>query len=176
MAELVASLSAIAALLSALWASRSYGVAKEALRIAQLERTAKDSSVEVHLVNIFSVTTEAREKYIVTSLLYTNRSEVSDSIVRVEAILNYSADCVKTNAVVSPTKEIPHKKVLEGLDFVTPPVVLPARGAVSVSLCFQVPRFLTRERTIDSYELEAITASGSVVSVSSRVAGEVSDA
>ena len=123
-------------------------------------------------INLFW--TEERKKFILASILYTNKSEVSNSIVRIELIALYTSNGSRLNAVAQTMATKPRARVLEGTELSTPPISLPQRGAETVTLGFELPSILS-EKAIDAYQIEALLASGETVTIESPIAPEICD-
>ncbi len=175
--QIIASASTIAALLSALWASRSNSVAKSALELARRSHDAQQGAVDCYLAEIRSLRSSDGSRQIYAALTYTNKSHLEDTIARLELVVSYLADSVRMNLVLAPAKPEKPSQNFEQFALVELPCRIPARGAVSLWASFRLPSMLnSSNKTIEHYSFEAVLASGAKTSVISRIAPEIIDA
>lgn len=173
--EIISALSAIAALLSALWASKSNRTAKMALEIAKRERDAKESHIDIYLSEIFSLKTRDKKKFVIASLIFTNKSEVSDGITRIELIVDYIVDGVVTNVVVGAGRHEIDSKAVNKIAIESPPFSISQRESASYWVCFEIPERVAGSKRINSYKIESTSASGAKNLLEPKVVGELFD-
>lgn len=173
--EIITSASAIAALLSALWASNSNRTAKMALEIAQRERVAKDSNIDIYLSEVFSLRTKLKQKFIVANLIFTNKSEVSDGIKRIELIVDYIVDGTVTNVVIGAEKHEIVSSSVDKIKIESPPFTIDQRESTSRWVCFDIPERVAKSNRINSYKIESLSSSGSKLLLEPKIIGELFD-
>lgn len=172
---IISAVSAIAALLSALWASISYRMAKQALEIASRERGAKESNIDIYLEQIFLTINKEKNNFILSKLIFTNKSEVSDSITRIELIVGYLVNNIQTNIVIGAKHQDLNFKTISNINVTVPPFSIAPRGSHGCWVCFEMPNRVTQSKRINSYKIEALFASGAEVSVEPRLVAELFD-
>ena len=170
---IISSASAIAALLSALWASRSNRLASEALEIAKKERRAKDSNIDVYLSEIFSHVNESGVRIILANILFTNKSEVPDSISRVELIIEYIIGDTTTNVVIGNSSSEINRKKFNDIKAGKEPISISSRGSTRQWISFELPKRVIDSKRINSYEIEILSSSGEKITLNPKVIGEL---
>lgn len=174
--QMIALASASAALLSAFWAWRSHSIAKSAFELAQRANDAQQGAVGCYLAEIRSSRSSAGNRQIYAALTYTNQSHLEDTIVRLELVVSYLTDGLQMNLVLAPVTPDKASRNFEHFAFVKLPCHIPARGAISLWVCFQLPSSLSSDKRIDQYSFEAVLASGAKTDAISRIAPEIIDA
>ena len=173
--DIIAIVSVTAELLSVIWASISHRTAKKALKIAKRERDVKESNIDIYLSEIFSTINKEENKFIISSLIITNKSEVSDSITRIELIIDYLVSDTLTNVVIGAKKQNLDLKTISNIKITAPPFLVGPRGSISVWVCFEIPQRVKESKRINSYKIEVLSASGAEEFVEPKMIGGLFD-
>ena len=173
--DIISTLALAVSLSSLLWASGSHRIAKKALYIANKERDAKKSNIDVHLVEVFTVVDLNKNKFIISQLLYTNKAEMRESISRIELILEYLVDGALANVVIEANSHKFDLKSLNKVKVSIPPFGIEPRDTLKCWLCFPLPKRVIESDRIKSYEIEALSSSGNTISIKPTVVGEIYD-
>lgn len=156
-ADRIASVSAIAALISAWFAYRGVKIGRDTLRRAESERTATEPPLDVYLADSFiqHIAAERRRIY-VFRVLVTNKALVPNSIRRVVLRIRYGR-----SGTPLLNFEVPHVAHPANADATVPdgfevPVLLAGRESVAGAAIFPVAEDLLQGANIESYSVAFI--------------------
>jgi hypothetical protein len=172
----IAALSAIAALLSALYAYHSKKIAKQALAIAQKEYDLKRDNLFFYLVDGFKLPSAKRGGILAFHATIANRSVTANSIERIELLVTFIRNDGSVGSVA-----VPHDASLLGeiggaqLSTFSLPCQVAPKAATSQWGLFAVPKDVYLGNRIDKYTLRATDVSGNVICVDSYLLQERSD-
>jgi hypothetical protein len=182
MAALVISIvSALAAIAAAAFAFRSTSIASRALAIAKRQQELREASINPYLIDSLSQKEDEFE-VVAFSMSYTNRSDIANTIVRLDLELHYVTDNGVVSHLVFPaTPEIRPNFELGRLSPLQVPISIGPRGSISGWAMFEIPANARRGPT-ERYRVVATSALGdrvaqdsflirSVFSEGSRISG-----
>lgn len=169
---LITLLSAVTALLSALYAASAARSAKRSADVA--ERQYKDSAAgaQAYLIDAFSWADQEKNHIVAIGCTLTNLSSVQTSIVQAELrVHEYSSIGNPSCLILRPIlADLPNGDILDRLPI---PLNLPERGTISGWLTFHLSGTFTKQRTVDRYELQFTTATGSRAGISTHIMRKV---
>lgn len=158
--ELILSgVATAAAVTSVLLALRSNSISARALRLAELNRSDRDQSVLLYVIDSFLLRNRSEET-VSFALSLINRSDTANSVVRMDLEVHYVLDNGTVGHLLFPSREFTARaRDQYGLKSICVPIPLAARGTHSGWMSFVVPRDVARG-AIDHYCLVATTAVG----------------
>ena len=155
----IAASAGFIALLALIVSWRSHVIAKKAQGIAEENHKNQLKEISSYLVESFKW--EAENKlYISFSISFTNEATIQNSISFVSLRLRLkNTKKIYPELSIQPTPKTPTSGAYKILEF---PTVFGGREAKSGWITFELPLKLLRETTVDTYTLEAKTASGNI--------------
>ena len=169
---ILSTASAIAALLSALYAANSAHSAKRSADTAEREYNDTISGIQAYFVDGFSWRASNDTHLVALGCTLTNLASVASSIVRIELRLHeYNTSGASSILILLPViADAPAGRTLEPLPN---PVNLSERSTVSGWITFKIPDTFASDRTIDKYELQFTTSNGFRTSISTHLMRQI---
>lgn len=175
-AELVVSItSALAACIAAAFAYRSNTIAAKALEISRRTQDAHDASVTPYLIEGIH-RKEDNAEVVAFAVSYTNRSDIANSLVRIELEVHYFTKEGVVAHLLFPLAEHPSEAIeLQSLPALHAPINLGARSTESGWLIFVLPAGALRG-PVERYRVAALTATGERITMESFLIKTIQDA
>lgn len=172
---IIALVSALAAVISALMAWHSAATARTALKLAEADHREKHETVKPYLIDGVCWRNDQMEDYVSFACSFTNSANAPNTIVRIDLIAYaYDDDGNLSQAILNPvTQDTPP---LWDLSKLPVPVNLEPRSTVSGWISFKVPKHMITNRRIDKYEVASITSLGERSIVESYLLRRLADA
>ena len=167
--ELIIAISAaFAAIFSAIFAFRGNFIANKALQIAREEQNARAPRFDHYLVDSFKSTFD-NEYIIGFNVSFINKSNTSDSIVKIDLKIFYSTTGGIINHLLFPIQnEINEKEPFSNFKRMRVPLKINAKSAESGWVLFRVPTQLITG-AIEKYQINSITASDKIIEINSYI-------
>jgi hypothetical protein len=174
--ELVISIaSALAAIAATAFAYRSNRIAALALELLRREHKAHDATVTPYLIEGIRRTQKTAE-VIAFGVTYTNKSDIPNSLVRIELEVHYFTKEGVVAHLLFPLAENPSDAIdLRSLPALRAPVNLGPRTTESGWLIFLLPTGAVKGPT-ERYRVVALTATGERITMESFLIKTISDA
>lgn len=169
---LIALASAVAALLSAMYAISAARSAKRSADVAERQYADTAAGINAYLIDAFSWMDQDKRHIIAIGCTLTNLASTQTSIVRTELrIHKYSSTGEASSLVLRPivTDSVPG----DNLERLKDSLNLPERGTVSGWLTFHLPSTFTAKHIVDRYELQFTTATGYRTGISTHIMRKV---
>lgn len=172
--SIFAGLSAVAGLLAALFAYRSYKLSKKALAIAESESDAKKANITVYLADSFRVydTDRKKGKYIF-SIAYFNKSDMDDSITEIHLEIFYVNSANKVSHLMSSHEPDSAEWLSGNAAAASLPLNIKSRSSVTSWFVFGALSVVEKAQRIAKYRVVARNGQGKEVSVESYILREV---
>ena len=163
-ATLTSVASAIAALLAALYAASSARSASKSLRLMQMDRSDKESGLQVYLIDSVLWNDASGQRGIAMACTLTNLASVPNSVAAAELhVFEYQTSGTPLKLILRPGNAA--SPVGWDIQRFPVPTNLDPRASVTGWLSFHLPHAFGSNRPIDKCELSFATAAGGRVSV-----------
>jgi hypothetical protein len=172
--QLIALLSAIAAILSAVMAWRSARSASSMLRLASADRAEKLDAMQLYLIDSVRWKTNRNEHIVSFAVSFINAATVANAVVRAELVVHASdSNGAMSEVLLGPTaSDVPAAWDLKEL---LVPLNLEARCTRSGWISFRMPAHVSEKLAVHTYQLAAMTATGLRLSIESHVMRRLED-
>ena len=156
----ISALAALIAFFAFLLSWKSYVIARKAHGIAEEGYKNQIKEISSYLIESYKWKSEEK-KYVTFAVSYTNEATIQNSIsfLCLKLRLN-NANKKYPEVSVSPVSKEPTMGNYKALEF---PLLLGGRETKSGWITFELPSKLLEETTVETYTLEAETASGNIV-------------
>ena len=170
---LIASASAIAALLASLFAYKSYLVSKKTMKLQESEHKSKSSNLAVYLDQAYK-TRDVKSGNTIASfcLAYSNKSESIDSISQVYLETHYINDSGKSCSLIDNHRDEHIEKSISGKPAKLP-IALEPRTTKTNWFVFKVPELAVKSNRIEKYSITGMNGKGNKVSIDSYILQEI---
>jgi hypothetical protein len=172
---IIAGASAIAAIVSAIYAWRSTQVAREALELARSDHREKHSGLSAYLIDGKSWDTEAGQRCVAFACTVSNTASAPLSVPRVELHLHVvNSDRGMSRLVLQPDPTaVPMPWQSTPL---LPPINLESRSTASGWVRYVLPPRVVEHMTVDKYEVVFLASTGERTSVEQYLLQWISNA
>ena len=155
--DLVSIISALAACIAALYATRSSKLAKQAYKLAYEQDQRKRPSLELYLVNSYIKRVDnADERLFVFRLLITNKSASRNSIKSIQLVIKHQRREGPTSNVAIPHNSELLSTIHENGEPFEIPLVIDHYSAIDGLAIFKVPNEVIRGSSIETYLVRII--------------------
>jgi len=160
---LISASSAVAALLSALYAIRSSRVAQRALEIAEHDHQAKKESLKLYLIDGFNYKNSDNKYIFAFNATVTNLSSENNSIERLELVISFIRKDNTLGHIILQHNDSLYSS-LKGID-VTPfklPHEVGSKAAISHWCLFLFSKEFLSNNRIDKYTIRVTDTAGNM--------------
>lgn len=156
---IIAFVSCLAAVLSALLAWRSGATAKRALKLAEADHREKHDSLKVYLIDGTCWQNDQCDDYVAFACSFTNGANAPNTVVRIDLnVYAYDEEGTLSQAILQPLGQ--GSPSLWDLKPLLVPINLEPRSTISGWVTFKVPKHLIMKKRIDKYEIASVTSLG----------------
>ena len=156
---IIALVSCLAAVMSALVAWHSAASAKRSLKLAETDHREKHDSVKVYLIDGACWQSDQSDEHVAFACSFTNSATAPNTVVRIDLnVYAYDDEGSLSQAILQPMGEA--NPSLGDLKPFLVPINLEPRSTVSGWVTFKVPKRLLTKKRIDKYELTSVTSLG----------------
>jgi hypothetical protein len=164
--------SAVAALLSTLYAVSAARSAKRSATVSERQYTESTAGVAAYLIDAVSWKDPSGRQFVAVGCTLSNLATSQTSIVRTELrVHEYNRSGTAGSVILQPIRS--NAPATESLSPMPELLNLNGRSTVSGWMTFQIPDNFSAERTIDKYELQFITATDRRTSISTHLMRQV---
>ncbi len=169
---IIAITSALAAVVSAIYAWRASTTAREALQIAQLDFKEKHGDVRPYLIDSMTWLTPTGDRHYSAACLYSNTSTSPITISTIELVLHiYDPSGESAKIKVDPVQVQMHLPM--NLTQFNGQINLAPRTSISGWLTFKIPKHIANTKRVDRYEIVGIDSMDKEVSIAAYVVKQV---
>ncbi|BBI98980.1 hypothetical protein FGKAn22_06730 [Ferrigenium kumadai] len=169
---IIAAVSAMAAVASAMYAWRASVIAKKALQIAQLDFNEKHGDIRPYLIDSMTWLSQAGDRHYSAACLFSNSSTSPITISNVELVLHiYDPSGKPVKIKVDPIQAI--TQLPKGLPQLNGQINLAPRTSISGWLTFKIPKHIVNTKRVDRYEIVGIDSMEKEVSIDAYVVKQV---
>lgn len=169
---IIAITSALAAVVSAIYAWRASTISKEALRLSQLDFKERHGDIRPYLIDSMTWLSQTGDRYYSAACLFSNTSTSPITISRIELILHiYNQSGESAKIKVDPIQvEI---QLPMNVPQLNGQINLMPRTSISGWLTFKIPKHIATTKRVDRYEIVGIDSMDKIVSIDAYVVTQV---
>lgn len=166
---IIASISALAAIGSAIYAWRATVVSKEALRLSKLDFDERHGDIRPYLTDSMTWLSQEGDKYYSAACLFTNTANAPVTISSLGLILHSYGNATKIKIDPIQVKiELPIN-----LPQLNSSINLSARESISGWLTFRIPKHVVNTKRIDRYEISGIDSLDKKISIDAFIVKQI---
>ncbi len=169
---IIALTSALAAVASAIYAWRASRIAKEALRLSQLDFKERHGDIHPYLINSMTWLSQAKDRHYSAACLFSNTSTSPITISSIELILHiYNPSRESAKIKVDPVQvEI---QLPMNIPQLNGQINLLPRTSISGWLTFKIPKHIATTKRVDRYEISGVDSMGKRIAIDAHVVEQV---
>lgn len=168
----ISATSALAAVVSAIYAWRASSVSQEALRIAKLDFKEKHGDIRPYLIDSMTWISQSQDRHYSAACLFSNASTSPITISRIELILHIFDPLNQASKVKLDPIQIDITLPMN-LPQLTGQINLAPHTSVSGWLTFKIPKHFAGTKRVDRYEISGIDSMDKQISIDAYVVKQV---
>lgn len=170
---IITTISALAALFSAIYAWRANVTARKALRLAEIDFKEKHSDIHTYLIDSMTWTSKTGDLNFSAACLFSNTSNTPTTILRIELVLHTYSTSPDESTKIKLNPQLAGITLPIDLPELSNPINLGPRITISGWLTFKIPKHIASTKKVDHYEIICTESTGKLSSINAYIVKQI---